>query len=471
MPVTEMTDEEIESTLRENGIGLSAYEARRITTLLGRNPTITELHVFNSEWSEHCSYKSSKPVLRELLPTDAPNVILGPKEDAGIVFFTEHAGKRWGIVIAHESHNHPSQVLPYEGAATGIGGIIRDVDCMGAHVVGTADPLRFGDPRGQHADRTKWITRGVVEGIWGYGNALGVPVLCGDVYFHHTFDDNCLVNVVAIGIVAEDEIIHSAVPPQAREEPYVLILVGKPTDDSGFGGSAFASKILSEEEQEEDRAAVQVPDPFLKNVLAMRKANHAVRQRARELGIAIGLKDVGGGGLACATSEICAAGDVGVEINLDDVHQALQNLLPETIMCAETQERYVLAVPERFAEEVLRIYNEDWDLPSVYEGARASVIGRVLPDEQVYRVRHGDKIVVEAPIKAVTEGIVYERPAEPREWTEPEPEFDMPDDLGKALISVLSHPNVCSRAYIYRVYDTEVQGYAVIRPGEAGAGV
>lgn len=471
IPITQMSDDEIARTLAENGIGLTPYEARRIAQLIGRDPTIVELHVFNSEWSEHCSYKSSKPVLREFLPSDAPNVILGPKEDAGIVFFTEHNGKRWGIVIAHESHNHPSQILPYEGAATGIGGIIRDVDCMGAHVVGTADPLRFGNPRGEHAERTKWIARGVVEGIWGYGNALGVPVLCGDVYFHDTFDDNCLVNVVAVGVVAEDEIIHSAVPPEAKQEPYVLVLVGKPTDDSGFGGSAFASKILSEEEEEEDRGAVQVPDPFLKNVLAMRKANHAVRDRARELGIRIGLKDLGGGGLACATSEICAAGGVGVDIDLDRVHQALPDLLPETIMCAETQERYVLAVPERFADEVLRIYNEDWDLPNVYEGARATVIGKILPDEPVYRVRKGDTVVVEAPVKVVTEGISYDRPAQPREWTEPEPEFDMPEDMRAALLAVLSHPNVCSRAYIYRVYDVEVQGNAVIRPGEAGAGV
>ncbi|MCD6352221.1 MAG: phosphoribosylformylglycinamidine synthase subunit PurL [Armatimonadetes bacterium] len=466
-----MDDAEIERAFAEKGIGLTAFEGRRIAELLGRDPTLVELYVFNSEWSEHCSYKSSRPVLREFLHSDAPNVILGPQEDAGIVFFTEHEGRRWGIVIAHESHNHPSQVLPYEGAATGIGGIIRDVDCMGARVVGTADPLRFGDLHGEHADRSKWIARGVVDGIWGYGNALGVPVLCGDVYFHESFDDNCLVNVVAVGVVAEDEIIHSAVPPQAHDEPYVLILVGKPTDDSGFGGSAFASKILSEEEQEEDRGAVQVPDAFLKNVLAMRKANHAVRDRARELGIVIGLKDIGGGGMACATSEICSAGGVGVEIDLQQVHQALPNLLPETVMCAETQERYVLAVPERFADEVLRIYNEDWDLPNVYEGAQAAVIGRVLPDEQVYRVRVGDTVVVEAPVKAVTEGIVYDRPAEPRQWTEQEPEFDQPDDLARTLLDVMAHPNVCSRVYIYRVYDTEVQGHAVLRPGEAGAGV
>jgi phosphoribosylformylglycinamidine synthase II len=469
--VSELSDDELSKVLQAKGIGLSVLEVRRIAQLLGRNPTLPELHVFNSEWSEHCSYKSSRSVLREFLPTEAPNVILGPQEDAGIVFFTHHAGKRWGLVIAHESHNHPSQVLPYEGAATGIGGIVRDVDCMGAHVIGTADPLRFGDPQGEHAERTKWIARGVVEGIWGYGNALGVPVLCGDVYFHPSYDDNCLVNVVAVGIVAEDEIIHSTVPPQAHEEPYVMILVGKPTDDSGFGGSAFASKILSEEEQEEDRGAVQVPDPFLKNVLAMRKANHAVRERARQLGIAIGLKDLGGGGIACGTSEICAAANVGVEIDLNRVPQALPNLLPETIMCAETQERYVLVVPERFADEVLRIYNEEWDLPDLYQGAGAAVIGRILPDEPVYRVRQGDTVVVEAPIKVVTQGISYERPAEPRPWTEPEPEFAMPTDLAEALVKVLSHPNVCSRAYIYRVYDTEVQGHAVIRPGEAGAGV
>ncbi len=471
IPVSQMTDDEIEQAFAENGIGLTAYEGRRIAELIGRDPTLVELHVFNSEWSEHCSYKSSRPVLREFLHSDAPNVILGPQEDAGIVFFTEYQGKRWGIVIAHESHNHPSQVLPYEGAATGIGGIVRDVDCMGAHVVGTADPLRFGDLTGPHADRGRWIATGVVDGIWGYGNALGVPVLCGDVYFHESFDDNCLVNVVAVGVVAEDEIIHSAVPAQAKDEPYVLILVGKPTDDSGFGGSAFASKILSEEEQEEDRGAVQVPDAFLKNVLAMRKANHAVRDRARELGVVIGIKDIGGGGIACASSEICSAGDVGIEIDLNDVHQALPNLLPETVMCAETQERYVLAVPEHFAEEVLRIYNEDWDLPNVYEGAQAAIVGRILPDEQVYRVRMGETIVVEAPVKAVTEGITYDRPYQPREWTEVEPQFDMPEDLGRVLGQVLAHPNVCSRAYIYRAYDVEVQGNAVVRPGEAGAGV
>ncbi|HJN18888.1 MAG TPA: AIR synthase related protein, partial [Armatimonadota bacterium] len=270
--MSELSDEELTEALAEHGVGLTPYEARRVAELIGHDPTLTEVHIFNVEWSEHCSYKSSRASL-SLLPTDGPNVLLGPQEDAGIVRFCEHEGKVYGIVFAHESHNHPSQVLPREGAATGIGGIVRDVDCMGARVIATGDPLRFGSLTGESAEHTRWITDGVVEGIWQYGNALGVPNLGGDVYFRDSYDDNCLVNVVALGLVAEEDIIHSFAPPEAKDHPYDMILVGKPTDDSGFGGSAFASKILSAEEAADDRGAVQVDDPFLKNVLAMRKAN------------------------------------------------------------------------------------------------------------------------------------------------------------------------------------------------------
>ena len=468
LPVSQLNDDELRKFMDDHGVGLTVDEARKIAGFLQRNPTLTEMHIFNSEWSEHCSYKSSRSSLK-LLPTDGPNVMLGPQEDAGIVFFTEHEGKRYGIVMAHESHNHPSQVLPLEGAATGIGGIVRDVDCMGARVIATADPLRFGDPAGENADRTKWIVSGVVDGIWQYGNALGVPCIAGDVYFNESFDDNCLVNVAALGLVAEEDIIHSFVPAQAKDEPYVIILVGKPTDDSGFGGSAFASKIIDEEEQEEDRGAVQVPDPFLENVLCMRKANEAVRERAKELEITIGIKDIGGGGLACGSSEICSAGGFGIELDLDAVHVALPDMLPEVIMCAETQERFVLAVPEGFADEVLRIYNEDWDLPNVYEGARASVIGPVLLEQQ-YLVKQGGAIVCDSPIEQVTGGILYEREEAPIEYQGREPDYDTPP-IHDTLLQVLASENVCSRAFIYRAYDCEVQGNTVVRPGEAGAGV
>ncbi|MFQ5810705.1 MAG: AIR synthase-related protein, partial [Armatimonadota bacterium] len=302
-------------------------------------------------------------------------------------------------------------------------------------------------------------------------NALGVPILGGDLVFADSFDDNCLVNVVAIGIVAEEDIIHSAVPAQAAEEPYDIIVVGKPTDDSGFGGSAFASKILGdEEEKQEDRAAVQVPDPVLKNVLLMRKANEDVRRAAKEQGIVIGIKDFGGGGFACGTSEIAAAGGSGVELDLNAVHVALENLLPEVICCAETQERYVLAVPRHFTPTVLKIYNEDWDLPNIYEGARASCIGTATTDKR-YVLRHDGKIVMDAPVDVITAGIRYDREEEPQEYDGQEPEFEQPDGLGECLLTILGSENVASREFLYRAYDTEVQGNAIIRPGEADAGL
>ena len=464
-------DQALAAALAEHGVSLTAYEARRVAQLLGRNPTFPELHIFNAEWSEHCSYKSSRTTLKEFLPTSGPTVIQGPQEDAGILLLCEtEDGDRWGIVIAHESHNHPSQVLPTEGAATGIGGIVRDVDCMGAHVIAAADPLRFGDPKGDNADRTRWITAGVVDGIWQYANALGVPNLGGDIVFDQCYDDNCLVNVVALGLVKESQIIHSAVPPEAASEPYDLILVGKPTDDSGFGGAAFASLTLDEDDQDFNRGAVQVPDPFLKNVLLMHKANEAVREAARAAGAAVGMKDLGAAGIACCSSELCASGGVGGKLNLDLAAVALDELLPEVICVAETQERYLWSVPRWFTPTVLKIYNEEWDLPNVYEGACARVIGEVTADRR-YVVTHRGEVVCDAAIEDVTEGILYEREERSRPWTEPEPELTEPADYGELLLAILKSENIASRESIYRFYDTEVQGCAVLRSGEADAGV
>ena len=203
--------------LKKNGVSLSPGEYARVCELLGRRPTVVELHMFNVMWSEHCSYKSSRWVLKEYLPTDAPHVVLGPGEDAGIIRFCQAGGKSWCLVMAHESHNHPSQVLPVEGAATGIGGIVRDVYCMGADVIGVMDPLRFGDPDGPNASRVRDIALGVVDGIAQYGNALGVPNYGGETYFDASFDDNCLVNVVAFGMVEESGIIRSRVPEERDE--------------------------------------------------------------------------------------------------------------------------------------------------------------------------------------------------------------------------------------------------------------
>ncbi|MCH7549234.1 MAG: phosphoribosylformylglycinamidine synthase, partial [Candidatus Krumholzibacteriota bacterium] len=380
IPVDPSDENALRSFLKDCGISLTTSEYARVCDLIGRPPTLVELHIFNIMWSEHCSYKSSRPTLGEFLPTEAPHVVLGPGEDAGIIRFAEIDGRSVCLVMAHESHNHPSQVLPVEGAATGIGGIVRDVYCMGADVIGVMDPLRFGDPDGPNASRVRDIAWGVIDGIAQYSNALGVPNYGGETFFDASFDDNCLVNVVAFGLVDEDSIVRSRVPDEARKEPYDVILIGKPTDASGFGGAAFASERLSEEEAVERQGAVQVPDPFLKRVLA--EAGKEMLAWAKRDNVPIGYKDLGAGGISCAVSEMAEAAGFGVAIDLDAVNVAFDALRPEVISCSETQERFLLAVPSRCSEEVVAIYNERFELPHLYEGAGAVVIGRVTPEER-----------------------------------------------------------------------------------------
>ncbi len=449
-----------------HGLHFTLEEARSLARLLGRDPTLLEAHLFNTMWSEHCSYKSSKPLLRKHLPTTGPFVILGPTEDAGVVDVGEHAGRRFACVIGHESHNHPSQVVPYEGAATGIGGIVRDVYCMGADVFAVLDSLRFGDLEGPNAERCREIMAGVVEGISGYANPLGVPNLGGETVFHPGYDDNCLVNVIAAGIMPADGLVHSAVPEQARTEPYDLVLVGKGTDSSGFGGAAMASRILDEEE--DNRSAVQVPDPFLKRVL--RNATLEVLELARARGIPVGFKDLGAGGIACVASEIAHAGGFGVEVDLDAVHLQEEGIGPEVIACAETQERFGWAVPRRFTPEVLRIHNEAHELSKVSRGAAASVIGRFLADEDVMRVKWRGEIVGQARTADITAGVTAPRTAAPPRARSAAP-VAFAGDLRELALRVLASPNIASKRALFSHYDQEVRGGTYFRPGEAGAGV
>ena len=455
-------------SLKKRDLNLAVAEARRVCELLGRDPTIVELTIFNTMWSEHCSYKSSRRILGEMLPSKAANVVMGPGEDAGVVRFAKAAGGDWHcLVIAHESHNHPSQLLPVEGAATGIGGIVRDVYCMGADVVGVLDPLRFGDPYGENARQTISIARGVVEGIAQYGNALGVPNLGGDVIFDEGYDANCLVNVVAVGTVMESRILRSRVPEEAKTSPYKIILIGKPTDDSGFGGAAFASEDLSSED-EANRGAVQVPDPFLKRVLSV--ANRKVLEQASERGLSIGFKDLGAGGISCVTSELADAGGFGVRLDLDQVNVAAGHFPAAVIACSETQERYAMAVPEEFVKDVLKIYNEEFDLPHIYHGAGAFVVGDVTIEKNYTIVSQGE-IVCEAPIDVITTGISYDRPKKSRRILFREPVRQDGRSLRDDFLKVISSVNIASKNHLFRHYDSEVQGRAVLRPGEADAGV
>ncbi|MBI5390071.1 phosphoribosylformylglycinamidine synthase subunit PurL [Candidatus Woesearchaeota archaeon] len=464
IPITDFSDEQLLQWMKQHGIVLKANEARRVVELIGRNPTITELHIFNIQWSEHSSYKSSRKILKQL-PTSGSNVILGPKEDAGIVEFATLHGERYGIVVSHESHNHPSQVVPFEGAATGVGGNIRDVLCMGAKVLAIADPLRFGNPQGEQQHKVKYIANEVIKGIAGYGNPLGIPNLAGDAHFSDGYDGNCLVNVVTLGLVKEKDIIHSSAPPHA--DGYDIILIGKATDNSGFGGAAFASLVLDEKDKDANKGAVQVPDPFLKNVLL--RATYAVFEEARKHNIVLGFKDLGAGGIMCSTSELCQSGGFGCTLDLDKVHVSME--LPSfMIACSETQERFCWISPPSFTRTILKMYNETFALPDIAEQARASVIGKVTREKKYLITSHGN-IVCNVPIDAVTSGISYDRERKKPSKHLVEPSLAEPQEYRSLLLHVLSHPNVCCKKSIYHRYDTHVLGLTIIPSGMADAGV
>ncbi|HEY7981603.1 MAG TPA: phosphoribosylformylglycinamidine synthase subunit PurL [Candidatus Eremiobacteraceae bacterium] len=467
----EGSDAELKTLAHRESLALTPHELRQIRERIGRDPSRAEAHAFAIQWSEHCSYKSSRALLKRL-PTQSRDVIVPVGEDAGILRAGEVDGVEYGVVVAHESHNHPSQVVPFEGAATGIGGILRDVLCMGAEVVASADPLRFGGTKpGSHA---AYVAASVVEGIASYGNAVGVPNIAGDVYFHDAFTDNCLVNVVALGLLRTDRILHSRVPPQGAD--YDLVLVGKATDGSGFGGAAFASLVLDAGEAQANKSAVQVPDPFLKNVIM--RATAAVIDAVFETGVAVGFKDLGAGGIMGSSSELCGAGGFGARIDIEAIPQAVPGLPPFVVACAETQERMLWAVPRSFTPTVLSIYNERFTLPEVASGARATVIGRVTEDKR-YVVHAMGEAVIDVPIDVLTQPVVVERVrAEPA--TKPDGAASIDEisarrsksiDAGKMLLDILAHSDVCSRRPLIERYDTVVRGATVIPSGYADAGV
>lgn len=461
-----MTDGELVEVLQKHKIGLSIAEARHIPELLGRDPTLTEATVWGIQGSEHCSYKSSRRHLRGF-PVSAPNVIVPVGEDSGVFSLIEHNGERYGVIVAHESHNHPSQIVPFEGAATGVGGIVRDIACMGGRVIGTMDSLRFGDIS---RNPSKWIAGGVVSGVGGYGNPIGVPNVGGDVFFHNGYNDNCLVNVVALGTVKESEVIHSYVPDEAADEAYEFVAVGKPTDRSGMGGASFASASFgtgSEEELESKKSAVQEPNPFLKRHILV--STYDLFRELKERGWLkrVAFKDLGAGGNICSTVELVAKKGFGAEVDLEKIHTAYDGLPASVIACSETQERFMWACHPDITDFILKHYNEKWNLPMVCEKARASKIGRVTRGNYVLKF-HGE-VVCDAKAEHITEGFVYERPFSSVEKKVQDPVFSIPPDLSSVFLKMLSSENIASHKPIYEKYDKQVQGYVVIERGEADA--
>ena len=461
-----LSDSEIELTLKDNSIPLKIEEALKIQNeMLGRAPSLSELILFSIQGSEHSSYKSSRSHLKQFTTT-GPDVVLGAKEDAGVVAVaTDSKGHRWCVVMSHESHNHPSQIVPYEGAATGVGGNVRDVMCMGAEVIACTDSFRFGEIT---SNKTKWIHDGVVAGIAGYGNPLGIPNIGGDIYYHEGYNENCLVTLVTLGIVREDHIIHSYAPNNA--DGYDLILIGKPTDNSGFGGASFASLELEEEKKEQNKGAVQEPNAFLERHLL--KSTYALFGILKEKEIIehIGFKDLGAGGVACASVELAETAGYGSEVWLDKVHIGLNNLHPSIYLCSETQERFMWVSPPEVTAMIVDHYNKVFDLPGVSEGAQASVIGKIRSDGQ-YIVHNGDEEIVNAPAAEVTEGFLYNRPFEAREKNVTEPHIPDPADYNQTLLDILAHENMASREPVFEQYDKQVQGRIHTETGLADSGV
>ena len=456
----------VKAKLQELNIPLTIEEVRKIQKhMLGRAPSLAELVLFSIQGSEHCSYKSSRKHLKQFV-TEGPDVILGAKEDAGVISITQDkSGNKWCIVMSHESHNHPSQIVPYEGAATGVGGNVRDVMCMGAEVIACADSFRFGKIEN---NKTKWIHDGVVSGVAGYGNPLGIPNIGGDLYYHEGYNENCLVTLVTLGIVREDHIIHSYAPKNA--EGYELVLIGKPTDNSGFGGASFASLELEEEKKEKNKGAVQEPNAFLERHLL--KSTYALFDILKDKNLInkVGFKDLGAGGVACASVELADTSGYGSEIWMEKIHTSLKNLHPSVYLCSETQERFMWVCPPDLTQTIVNHYNKTYDLPNISTGARASVVGKIRDDKQ-YIVYHRSEEIINAKASEITKGFLYNRPFEKKEINNKEPIIEPIDNYNTTLLKILSHENISDRKPIYEKYDKQVQGRTHIESGAADAGV
>ena len=460
------SDAEIATTLKELNIPLSVEEAKKIQfSFLDRPPTLTELVLFSIQGSEHSSYKSSKNHIKHFL-TDGKHVIPGAKDDAGVVSLSvDNNGDRYGLVVSHESHNHPSQIVPYEGAATGVGGNVRDVCCMGAEVMSLGDSLRFGDIK---RNKTKWISDGVVSGIAGYGNPLGIPNICGDLYFDKEYNENCLVTVLTAGIVKEKSVIRSKAPENSAG--YDLILVGKPTDNSGFGGASFASLELEEEKEQQNKGAVQEPNAFLERHIL--KSTYALFDFLEKNNLInkVGFKDLGAGGVACASIELADAAGLGAEVWVDKIHTSMPELDGHIILCSETQERFMWACPKDLTQTILDHYNVVFDFPNVSVGAQASIVGKII-DEKHYTVYYKNKKIVDGPIEKINEGFVYDRPMSEIDAQRSNEALPKNIDYNNLILKILSHENVASRAVVYESYDKNVQGRVVNERGKTNAGV
>ena len=427
-------------------MSLSDPDRKLVTAELGREPTPTEAALFENLWSEHCAYRSSRPLL-SAFDSEGDQVVVGPGDDAAVVRIPDNDGETDSetyVTMGIESHNHPSYVDPYDGAATGVGGIIRDTLSMGAYPIALADSLYFG---GFDREHTRYLLDGVVEGIADYGNAIGVPTVGGSVEFHDGYEGNPLVNVACVGLVDEERLVTA----EAQTAGNKLVLFGNATGRDGLGGASFASEDLAEDAETEDRPAVQVGDPYSEKLLI------EASEDLIDANLVQSARDLGAAGLGGASSELVAKGGFGARIELDRVHQREPNMNPLEIVLAESQERMVYEVRPEDVDDVAAVA-ERYDLG-------CSVIGEVA--EGKYICTFQGETVVDVPAEFLADGA----PMNDLDAVEPtQPERNRPEiDLESAFESVVGSPNTASKRWVYRQYDHEVGARTALRPGDDAA--
>ncbi|EMF0363576.1 phosphoribosylformylglycinamidine synthase subunit PurL [Enterococcus faecium] len=444
----EPTAEEIKKKRIYAEWGLTDEEYRMIEEdILGRMPNYTETGLFSVMWSEHCSYKNSKPVLRKF-PTSGPHVLQGPGEGAGIV----DIGDGLAVVFKAESHNHPSAVEPYEGAATGVGGIIRDIFSMGARPIALLDSLRFGE---LDNPRTKYLLEEVVAGIGGYGNCIGIPTVGGEIAFDPCYEGNPLVNAMCVGLIEHKHIQKG----QAAGVGNSIMYVGAKTGRDGIHGATFASEEFNQEEQQ--RSAVQVGDPFMEKLL-LEACLELILHHSDSL---IGIQDMGAAGLVSSSAEMASKAGSGLILTLDEVPQRETGMTPYEMMLSESQERMLICVKSGEEEKIQELFQK-YDLDAV-------TIGKVTDDGQ-YRLYHQGEEVANLPVDALAEDApVYHKemkePARIVEFQQLAPYQPVIEEPGQVLLDLLQQPTIASKRSIYETYDSQVQTNTVVRPGSDAA--
>ena len=445
----EPTAQEIKDQRIYAGWGLTDDEYRLISEdILGRLPNYTETGLFSVMWSEHCSYKNSKPVLRKF-PSDGPQVLQGPGEGAGIV----DIGDGQAVVFKAESHNHPSAVEPYEGAATGVGGIIRDIFSMGARPIAILDSLRFGE---LNTPRTKYLLEEIVAGISGYGNCIGIPTVGGEVAFDPCYEGNPLVNAMCVGLIDHKDIQKG----QAKGVGNSIMYVGAKTGRDGIHGATFASEEFVEGE-EQQRSAVQVGDPFMEKLLL----EACLELILEHSDILVGIQDMGAAGLVSSSSEMASKAGSGLKLYLDDVPQRETNMTPYEMMLSESQERMLICVEQGHEAEVVELFKR-YELDAV-------TIGEVT-DDGMYRLYHHGEEVANLPVDALAEDApVYENekkePARIQEFADMDDFKPEVKDATETLLGLLQQPTIASKRMIYETYDSQVRTNTVVRPGSDAA--